>query len=342
MDSDSVGVRVDSDSVGSPSEVRSWPGNARAVDTTFRSPVPIGLVPVSTDQISTDLIFADLARTAPSCADGKLARLIGHGPQLSTMSASAEGASDERSSGQRASPGGAVAASLGLGIAGLLTGLLVGLLGLSMLSVVVAVEPNTALTSAVSVTAQGVGLVVVVALYLLHRQKSWSYLRVRWPSLRDLLWTVATTIGLFAALAALLVIVQQLGLSPTEHSVAEAGQQNPEILLPLIPLSVLITGPAEELLYRGVIQTRLRESFGTVAAVALASVVFAVVHAPAYGLGAGLGPDLLTTLVILFILGAFLGAAYEYTGNLVVPAVAHGLYNAVVFGTQYATATGVI
>ena len=40
--------------------------------------------------------------------------------------------------------------------------------------------------------------------------------------------------------------------------------------------------------------------------------------------------------------GAVLGALYEHTGNLVVPAVAHGVYNAVTFGVEYLELTGVL
>ncbi|MFC7059876.1 hypothetical protein [Halovenus salina] len=35
-----------------------------------------------------------------------------------------------------------------------------------------------------------------------------------------------------------------------------------------------------------------------------------------------------------------MGATYEYTGNLTVPAMIHGAYNAVQFASAYLTATG--
>jgi membrane protease YdiL (CAAX protease family) len=43
---------------------------------------------------------------------------------------------------------------------------------------------------------------------------------------------------------------------------------------------------------------------------------------------------------VLFLLGSLLGAAYEYAGNLLVPIIAHGIYNAIVFGSNYLEAIG--
>jgi membrane protease YdiL (CAAX protease family) len=43
---------------------------------------------------------------------------------------------------------------------------------------------------------------------------------------------------------------------------------------------------------------------------------------------------------IAFVLALVLGATYEYTGNLTVPALIHGAYNAIQFGAAYVTTTG--
>ena len=45
-------------------------------------------------------------------------------------------------------------------------------------------------------------------------------------------------------------------------------------------------------------------------------------------------------LGVVFALALVLGATYELTDNLVVPALIHGAYNAVQFGIQYLAATG--
>lgn len=245
-------------------------------------------------------------------------------------------------SNERDSPVRAVGGATFLGLTGLFVGVLLTIVALGLLNPFVTIRQGSALSNAVTVVAQGAGLVGVGVVYLSKRELSASYLRLSRPSARDVAWSVAATIGLFAVLAGLNFVIQQFGLSSTGHSVAEQGQRNPALLLPLIPLSVLVTGPAEEFLYRGVIQTRLKEAFDARVAVFLAALVFSLVHIPAYGVGGSIDSSLATSLVILFVLGAVLGTAYEYTGNLVVPAIAHGIYNAVVFGSLYVESTGLL
>jgi membrane protease YdiL (CAAX protease family) len=241
----------------------------------------------------------------------------------------------------RTSPVVAVAGAAVLALAGLFVGLLLGVISISLVSSVVPLPSNSPERNAVALIAQGAGLVAVAALYMDRHDLPWSYLRISKPSLRDIGFAIAATVVLFGALALASAIIDQLGLTTTEHSVTQSAEENPAALLPLIPLSILITGPTEELLFRGVIQTRLRDALGTPAGgVVVAAAVFSLVHIPAYGLTSGLGPALATTLVVLFVLGGLLGAAYEYTGNLLVPIIAHGVYNAVVFGSNYAEAVG--
>lgn len=240
----------------------------------------------------------------------------------------------------RASPALAVGGAAVLALVGLFVGFLFSIVTISLIDPVVSLPPNSPERSAVALVAQGAGLVAVVALYLERNSLSWSYLRISQPTLRDAGFAVLATVVLFLALGLLSVAIEQLGLTTTEHSVSQSAEENPAVLLPLIPLSILVTGPAEELLFRGVIQTRLRETFTTNNAVIIASAAFSLVHVPAYAIGSSIGLSLLTTLAILFILGLLLGAAYEYTGNLFVPIIAHGVFNAVIYGSSYVDSVG--
>ena len=52
-------------------------------------------------------------------------------------------------------------------------------------------------------------------------------------------------------------------------------------------------------------------------------------------LGAGL-----LSVTLIFGVALVLGALYEYTGNIVVPELAHGAYNAVLFVVAYVTIVG--
>ncbi|MFC7197304.1 CPBP family intramembrane glutamic endopeptidase [Halosimplex aquaticum] len=50
------------------------------------------------------------------------------------------------------------------------------------------------------------------------------------------------------------------------------------MFLLLIPLSFLVVGPGEELLYRGLVQGTLRETLHPARAIVLASALFASIH----------------------------------------------------------------
>lgn len=74
-----------------------------------------------------------------------------------------------------------------------------------------------------------------------------------------------------------------------------------------------LAGAAEELLFRGLLQPRV----GLVAASAL----FGYLHGPSR--------SLVSLAVWAGAVGAVLGVVYRATGNLAVPALAHGLYDAI-------------
>lgn len=176
------------------------------------------------------------------------------------------------------------------------------------------------------------------SLVFLDAADRWDLLKVRWPSTRDLGWVVVGYLLLMGSFYALTIAYGVLGIDPAESGVIAAGRTNPTLLLLLIPLSVLLVGPGEELFYRGVVQGWLRESFGPAGAILAASVLFASIHLP--GLLGGSVTGALATLAIIAFLALYLGALYEYTGNLVVPALVHGLYNATQFAIAYTQVTG--
>ncbi|MFB6353444.1 MAG: lysostaphin resistance A-like protein [Halobacteriales archaeon] len=219
----------------------------------------------------------------------------------------------------------AVAAAVGLAGAGLgaafvvtlAAALVVGALGVQ-LGVVVSVVLTLALTA-------GVAFGGVSVAYLAYRGRGPSTVGLRWLSVPDLAWTGG---GYLLALGAALVVslaVVAAGGEPAPNQLSQLGVEAPALLLLLVPVSLLFIGPGEELLFRGVVQGRLREAFGPAAAVLLSSAIFAGSHFLALVGSAGAR---LTTIAVLFFPALVLGAAYERTGNLVVPALIHGLYNA--------------
>ncbi len=227
-----------------------------------------------------------------------------------------------------------------LGAAGLLVGFLVGIVTFSLVGAVLSLPAEAPAGQFVFSIGTYLGVAAVGALYLVRHELPLSYVRIDTPSGRDFLWTGVTIFALLALAFAIPALIGRLGLPFTDHGIAESIERNPTIALVSIPLSILVVGPAEEFLYRGIIQTRLAEAFDTGGAIAIASIVFAVVHVIAYLDPGNVAGTLVTIVFILLPLGAILGVAYEYTGNLFVPALAHGLYNAISFGITYLDVVG--
>ncbi|MES3516246.1 MAG: type II CAAX endopeptidase family protein [Natronomonas sp.] len=160
-----------------------------------------------------------------------------------------------------------------------------------------------------------------------------SYLGVRTPTLKELGIVLGGWVVLVILLIITSIIVQLLApTEPASNQSAEFALQNPAIIPLLILAMFLVVGPCEEILYRGVVQGRLRESLSVVPSILIASAVFAAVHVMA--LTGGLSARL-TTIAILFVPSVVFGAVYEYTENIVVPSLLHGLHNAVLFTLLY-------
>jgi hypothetical protein len=182
------------------------------------------------------------------------------------------------------------------------------------------------------VLLQGVAFGGVALGYLRYRGLTARYLGVRVPSLPDV---GAVVVGYVVAIGVALtgaIVVSAAGVQAGSNQAADLGAENPEILLLLIPASILVIGPGEELLFRGVVQNRLRESFDAVPGIVIASAIFAGIHFIALSGGAGAR---LVSIVVLFFPSLVFGAVYEYTENLVVPALVHGVYNATLFTLLY-------
>nr|WP_275690771.1 CPBP family intramembrane glutamic endopeptidase [Halorubellus sp. JP-L1] len=104
----------------------------------------------------------------------------------------------------------------------------------------------------------------------------------------------------------------------------------------LIPVAIFVIGPCEELLFRGVVQRRLREVASAPVAIVAASALFAAAHVVAL---IGNLAAMAVTISILFFPALVFGVLYEYTKNVTVTALVHGLYDAVLFGLLYVALT---
>ncbi|MFB6168314.1 MAG: lysostaphin resistance A-like protein [Haloferacaceae archaeon] len=203
----------------------------------------------------------------------------------------------------------------------------------------VGVGPDTLAHRVLVSSAQFLGFGLGVAGYL-GAADDWALVRdrLRSPTLRDAGYLVGGAALLVVAATLIGQALARLGVDVAQNQAIAAGRENPTYFLWMIPVSVLLVGPFEELVFRGGLQGHLRRAWGPAPAVVLASAGFGAVHLFALG-GSG---SRVTYLAVAAVLGVVLGAAYERTENLLVPAGAHGLYNATLFLVQYLSATGAV
>ncbi|UPM43872.1 CPBP family intramembrane glutamic endopeptidase [Halocatena salina] len=188
-----------------------------------------------------------------------------------------------------------------------------------------------------TLAVQGAGFLGFGLVYLDYSEQ-FDLLEIDRPKLSDIGYLLGGIVAVLLGWQGIsFVFTSLLGIEPAESSFIEQGIQNPTLLLVLIPLSILVVGPGEELLYRGIVQGSIRRVLGPVGAILIASAVFASIHV--FGL-IGSPLETLATLLTVFVLALVLGAVYELSENLLVPALIHGLYNATQFLLAYQYATG--
>ncbi len=229
----------------------------------------------------------------------------------------------------------AVVVAVGLGLLGPLIAL-VGGFGIFAVDVAVGGLPlavNLLLTLLVGQYVAFAGLALAYLAWRgFDRSGIVSYLGVRRPSLIELGLVVAGWVVILVSVMGISLLVQLLGVETAANQSAELAIGNPAIIPLFIAASFLVIGPCEEILYRGVVQGRLRESLPAAPSIVIASAVFAFIHVLA--LTGGI-EGRLTTVAILFFPSLVFGAVYEYTENIVVPSLLHGLHNAVIFTLLY-------
>ena len=145
------------------------------------------------------------------------------------------------------------------------------------------------------------------------------------PDGTDLRYAVGGTVAALALATAISYGLGVLDLMPGSVLEEQAAVE-PAFLIALGALSIVVVAPAEELLFRGIIQGRLRETFGPAGAITGASLLFGALHLANY-----VGPpaQVFSGVFLITVTGAVLGYVYEKTGNLAVPIAAHAAYNVV-------------
>ncbi|MEY7850017.1 lysostaphin resistance A-like protein [Natrarchaeobius sp. A-rgal3] len=156
-------------------------------------------------------------------------------------------------------------------------------------------------------------------------------LGIELPTPKELLVGAGSVVALLGIAIIVGFITEQLGVPSSEHSLlTEERAVGYYVLLAVI--SILLIGPVEELLFRGLIQNYVRPAFGSAGAVVWTSILFAAIHLPVY-LTIGFS-SAIASLAAVFALSLVMGGVYEKYRNLVLVMLIHGVYNAVVFLSQ--------
>ena len=138
---------------------------------------------------------------------------------------------------------------------------------------------------------------------------------ISWPAVR---WSVFLTLPLLAVMW----VVSELPWAPFERIRREMdaliGQLFADASGLDIAMIALLAGVGEETLFRGVIQSVLGGWLTPWWGLAIASVLFGLMHfvTPTYAL-------------LATVIGAYLGSLFLLTGNLIVPILVHTLYDVV-------------
>ncbi|SEW27321.1 CPBP family intramembrane glutamic endopeptidase [Natrinema salifodinae] len=180
-----------------------------------------------------------------------------------------------------------------------------------------------------------VGLALVGGLYLAVSGRGWSYVDLRFPTRREWGYVLAGIVGSIAFYVLISLLVQALSLPTAENQVSMYIGDDQTMVLVMIAIVFLFNAPTEEFLYRNIVQKRLYDAFSRLQAVAIASVIFGLIHLPVY---ATLSESLLaTTVPVAVVVGgaAIFGFLYAKTENLLVPIAAHAVFNGVQFGLLY-------
>jgi membrane protease YdiL (CAAX protease family) len=182
-----------------------------------------------------------------------------------------------------------------------------------------------------------IGLAVLPLVYLAWRG-DWSLVGFGRPTRRDVGVTLVGIVALVAFMQAGEALVTALGYEPATNNAVQTGRENPELFLYYIPIVLVLNSPAEELLFRGVVQGLLRRAYGVIPGIIGASAIFGLVHYSALVAAGSAG----AYVVLAIGSGLILGILYEYTENLLVPIVVHAVWNCLVYLSLYAEATGAL
>ncbi len=218
------------------------------------------------------------------------------------------------------------AAALGIAVVAFVT----GVIGIVVSGTVLRLGnlSATPVVSALKVRSIQVGFAVFAGAFLAWRGEISRYCKLRIPTVEDIAWIVIIPL-VFAAQGLLFhPVFALLGLpAPNPAGSGHLNLATQPLLWPAAFVGMFVfAAPAEELVYRGLIQGTLRRAFNTVGIVVLGGILFGLLHflvgliTPAVGALGALRWGITTALP-----GIVWGYAYERTENLAVTAITHAM-----------------
>lgn len=190
----------------------------------------------------------------------------------------------------------------------------------------------------VSQAASFVGIAITAYFYLIQSGRGDSYIDIDAGSVdAQFVGVVSLAIAVSLALTVVFSLVTSaLGVSAAVNPVGVSAAQSglPVVLFAAIVL--FFNAPAEELLFRNVIQKRLQMESDVVISLMLTSLIFVILHIPtqvADGVGIGTG----VSMMLLFVVSTLFGVTYHLTGSLFAPLLTHAAYNLIQLGLSTAT-----
>ena len=235
------------------------------------------------------------------------------------------------SADSRRSPGGSRARAVGVAVGLAVVAFVVSLVAGVVLAVPVFVYGLDVGSAPVFLGLTAAGQVAFLAVALGYARRYGLPVRIERPTRRQAGLVAAGVVAAVAVAVGGTFALAALDLLPGSV-IGEAAADDPVVLIGLAALSVVLIAPAEEFLFRGVIQGRLRRAFGPAGAVAGSSLVFGSMHLANY---TGSVVGVLAGALLIAAVGAVFGALYERTRNLAVPIAVHALYNALLLGVGF-------
>ncbi len=178
-------------------------------------------------------------------------------------------------------------------------------------------DPTAVLIQAVAILPAHL-ITLAVAWYIVTSNRKFPFLEtLGWRSGGVRWWHY---VAILAAFLGVMLIVSAF-VPEQDNELLRMIRSSKAVLYTIAILSVLTAPLIEEVVYRGVLYSAFQRSVGQAAAVALVTILFALVHVPQYW------PSF-STIFLLTLLSLILTLLRVYSGNLLPSVILHTVFNA--------------